>query len=307
MYNHLLTTFLMVADTGSFSKAAEALFISAPAVMKQMNALEEQLDLQLIERSAQGVRLTEAGRSIYQNAKQIIAFSDEAIAQAASFVKDKPWKISIGSSLLNPSQQINSLLEAILQKTNRFTFEIVPFDDNRETIIAVLHQLGSTYDIIPGSYTSNTITKLANYHELYKVTFTVAVPRTHRLAQKSSLTISDLFSETLVSGKSTFNQPVGHLQADLAQKYPAIKQEITSEFYDMHVFNKYDRSNKLLLSLPQWKNIQPNFVTRTVDWNYQNSFGLLYPLHPRKAIQQFLAAIPENFRREQNTHTNKND
>ena len=37
MYNHQLDTFIQVADAGSFSKAAEALFISSTAVMKQIN------------------------------------------------------------------------------------------------------------------------------------------------------------------------------------------------------------------------------------------------------------------------------
>ena len=41
MYNHQLDTFIVVADSGSFNKAAEALFISPPAVIKQINLLEE--------------------------------------------------------------------------------------------------------------------------------------------------------------------------------------------------------------------------------------------------------------------------
>lgn len=41
MYNPLLDTFLAVADCGSFTKAAEKLFISPTAVMKQMNSLED--------------------------------------------------------------------------------------------------------------------------------------------------------------------------------------------------------------------------------------------------------------------------
>ncbi|MHC5250073.1 LysR family transcriptional regulator [Enterococcus sp. LJL90] len=291
MYNHLLDTFIKVADTGSFAKAAEALFISAPAVMKQMNLLEEQLDLQLIERTHQGITLTEVGQSVYTDAKKIIAFSKEAMTRADNLLTDNPWKIKIGSSILNPSQQISQLLNQVLKENNRFSFEIVPFDDNRETIISVLHQLGETYDIIPGSYTADITEKLANYLELYPVTFTIAVPRSHPLAQKEKLEISDLFGETLVSGKSSPNRPVGQLQADLAEKYPEIQQEITSEFYDMNVFNKYDQSDKLLLSLPQWQYVQPNFVTLPINWSYQNIFGLLYPLHPSREVKKFLEYV----------------
>ena len=45
MYNPQLETFICVADTGSFSKAAEQLYISAPAVIKQINSLEDSLKL----------------------------------------------------------------------------------------------------------------------------------------------------------------------------------------------------------------------------------------------------------------------
>ena len=45
MYNHQLDTFIQVADMGSFSKAAEAMFISATAVMKQINLLESSLEV----------------------------------------------------------------------------------------------------------------------------------------------------------------------------------------------------------------------------------------------------------------------
>ena len=68
MYNRLLTTLIAVADCGSFTKAAERLYISPTAVMKQINALEKHLDLKLVDRSAGGVRLTSAGAVIYQDA-----------------------------------------------------------------------------------------------------------------------------------------------------------------------------------------------------------------------------------------------
>ena len=61
MYNPQLETFLCVAECGSFNKAAEKLFISPPAVIKQINLLEENLDLQLFVRTHRGLQLTEAG------------------------------------------------------------------------------------------------------------------------------------------------------------------------------------------------------------------------------------------------------
>jgi DNA-binding transcriptional LysR family regulator len=69
-----------VADSGSFSKAAEELHISPTAVIKQINLLESYLDLRLIIRTHRGITLTEAGKSLYKDAKYIIQYSNVKIA-----------------------------------------------------------------------------------------------------------------------------------------------------------------------------------------------------------------------------------
>lgn len=56
MYNRILDTFIAVVDCGSFTKAAEHLYISPTAVMRQMNTLEQELDLTLLERTPSGIR-----------------------------------------------------------------------------------------------------------------------------------------------------------------------------------------------------------------------------------------------------------
>lgn len=61
MYNPQLETFLCVVEAGSFSKAAEKMYITAPAVIKQINSLESSLNLQLFDRTHRGLIVTEAG------------------------------------------------------------------------------------------------------------------------------------------------------------------------------------------------------------------------------------------------------
>lgn len=74
MYNPQLETFLRVADTGSFNKAAEQNYITPTAVIKQINLLEAELGIQLFVRTHRGVRLTEAGQSLYKDSKYIIRY-----------------------------------------------------------------------------------------------------------------------------------------------------------------------------------------------------------------------------------------
>ena len=68
MYNPQLDAFLCVVEAGSFSKAAEQLYISAPAVIKQINSLEASLGMKLFDRTHRGLVVTEAGQSIYNDA-----------------------------------------------------------------------------------------------------------------------------------------------------------------------------------------------------------------------------------------------
>lgn len=79
MYNPQLDTFLYVVEAGSFSKAAEQLYISAPAVIKQINSLEASLGMKLFDRTHRGLVVTEAGQSIYNDAKYIIGYCKESV------------------------------------------------------------------------------------------------------------------------------------------------------------------------------------------------------------------------------------
>ena len=57
--------FLAVADTGSFSAAADALFLSQPVISKQVQKLEHQLGVRLFDRAHRRAELTDAGRRAY--------------------------------------------------------------------------------------------------------------------------------------------------------------------------------------------------------------------------------------------------
>ena len=59
-----LTAFLHVAEAGSFNKAAESMFITSTALIKQINLLESDLGLRLFNRSHRGLTLTKAGESL---------------------------------------------------------------------------------------------------------------------------------------------------------------------------------------------------------------------------------------------------
>lgn len=109
MYNPQLETFLCVAVCGSFNKAAEKLYISPPAVIKQINLLEESLDLQLFVRTHRGLRLTEAVKSLVQDTKYIVQYCKDSVTRAKNAMQKDEEVIRIGTSPMIPAQVLVDL------------------------------------------------------------------------------------------------------------------------------------------------------------------------------------------------------
>ena len=99
---HLLRIFFVVADQRSFSRAAEHLFISQPAVSKAVRELEHQLGLPLIERGVPGSRksmlLTESGTAMFEHARGIFALERVALEDVRARVGLKRGELIIGAS-----------------------------------------------------------------------------------------------------------------------------------------------------------------------------------------------------------------
>lgn len=68
-----LIAFIKVAETGSFSQAAQQLFITQPAVSKRIRQLEQQLDSRLIDRKGKQVLLTQTGQALLPRARGILS------------------------------------------------------------------------------------------------------------------------------------------------------------------------------------------------------------------------------------------
>ncbi len=73
-----IRAFLMVAKTGSFSRAAEKLFITQPAISKRISTLEFSLDCQLFDRLGKRVQLTQTGEALIPGYQRILSEMDEA-------------------------------------------------------------------------------------------------------------------------------------------------------------------------------------------------------------------------------------
>jgi DNA-binding transcriptional LysR family regulator len=76
---HHLRLFAAVVNHGGFTKAAESLHLSQPAISKSLNELERQLNLTLLDRGGRSIKLTDAGQTLYARAREL--FGVERIAE----------------------------------------------------------------------------------------------------------------------------------------------------------------------------------------------------------------------------------
>ena len=144
MYNPQLETFLRVADAGSFNRAAEELFITPPAVIKQISSLEAHLGVQLFLRSPRGLKLTEAGKSIYRDAQYIIQYCKDSVVRAKNAAEDGERVIRIGVSPMTPGQFLLDLWPGIKRYCPDVKFKMVPYENTpRDSLTRISWPAGS--------------------------------------------------------------------------------------------------------------------------------------------------------------------
>lgn len=93
-----LQAFLMVAKNGSFSLAAERLFLTQPAVSKRIAALESELDTKLFDRIGRKIALTEAGRTLLPRAQRVIIELEDSKRAVSKLSGKIEGRLSIGTS-----------------------------------------------------------------------------------------------------------------------------------------------------------------------------------------------------------------
>lgn len=291
MYDRRLDTFLTVVDCGSFTKASEVLFISPTAVMKQMNALESEMEITLLERSKTGIQPTPAGKRIYQDTEFIKNYAQKCIEEARILMEKYDTTFCVGTSLLNPAKPLMDIWYQINQEFPDYKLHLVSFDDNAEDIITVIRQLGEKFDFLIGVCDSKAWMSLCNFMPLGYYKKMIAVAKGHPLAKKKILTLEDLHGETLMMVKEGDSSVNDFLRNNLTQQHPEIAIEDTAHFYDLSVFNECAETNKLLLTIECWENVHPGLATIPVQWDYVIPYGLLYSLNPPDDLLKLVERI----------------
>lgn len=291
MYNPQIDTLIQVADAGSFSKAADKMYITAVSVMNQINALEKRIGVKLFERTNQGVELTDAGKSIYHDAREMIAASDRAIERARQIVGVEQVVIRIGTSILRPCKRLIDLWAKADDGTQPFQIKIVPFEDDPASITAMMKSLGNEIDCFVGPCDSVAWRKSYGIYPLGVCKCCIAVSRRHRLAKKKILCWDDMAGEMLMLVKRGQSSVVDRIRDEIEKFHPNVHIVDTPNFYDMDAFNACEQHGYMMEIPDTWAEVHPSIATIPVEWEYEMPFGVVYAQKPSRTFVDFMHCI----------------
>ena len=188
----LLQTFQVVADEGSFSRAAQKLFRTQPAISLALKRLETDLGVQLIDRSSRTLVLTDAGTLVLEYAKRFDGL-EKQLRRALTELRDlDAGKLTIGA---NESTALYLLehLEAFRRRHPRIAVEL------RRSLSSAIPD-----GVLEGSIELGAISydpkdpNLAVF-ELYNDSLTFVVSPRHSLARRRKVSIRELGEETFIA------------------------------------------------------------------------------------------------------------
>jgi DNA-binding transcriptional LysR family regulator len=192
-----LATLQAVLAHGSFSAAGHALSLTQPAVSRQISLLERQVGTQLVRRTRQGVRPTEAGRVLGEHAEAILGrmrLAEEELAELAGLQRGRIVLGSFFTALVYLSAEAAALLEERHPQLT-ITDELV---DRRAALRGLAAGSLDVAIVFEHDFEPDPAPDGVEIVPLFDDPLRVLLPAGHRLAERESLTLRELARETWV-------------------------------------------------------------------------------------------------------------
>lgn len=291
MYNKQLDAFIHAAELKSFSKAANLLYITPTSLIQQINLLEQHVGVQLFIRSPRGVALTKAGESLYQDAKNIIRLSNNAIERAQMLGGTNDGGIRIGTSLLTKCRYLPDFWARMIEVYPDTEIKLVSQKNPEQANRRPLSDLGVAYEMQEGLYLSEFYRGKCNFLEFRQVPLCAAMPAEHPLHQLKNICLEDLKGQTVLLLRRGISESFDLLRNSLEQ-YPEIEiQDI--DFYDINVFVSCEMNNQILLTPQIWKDIHPALFMHLLEGDFTVPYGLIYALDLSNQAQLLISTIKD--------------
>jgi len=186
---HYLVT---LADVRHFSKAAERCHVSQPTLSTQIRKLEDELDVQLVERSPRQVMLTEVGAEIVERARALLAEADaiKSIARRSRDPHSGTLRIGIFPTLA--PYFLPHVVPEIRRRFPRLTLRL--FEEKTEDVIGMLTRGRLDAGLLALPVDSEQLVT----RKLFEEPFVLAVGEGHALTRKQRIQLEDLEHQELL-------------------------------------------------------------------------------------------------------------
>uniref|UniRef100_UPI004049FC11 LysR substrate-binding domain-containing protein n=2 Tax=Gelidibacter sp. TaxID=2018083 RepID=UPI004049FC11 len=177
---------LAIAEHKNFTKAAEKCFVTQPTLSTQIQKLEEELDVLIFDRSKKPIELTEVGRKIVHQARNIVNESDriqDIVDQQKGFIGGD-FRIGIIPTVM--PTLLPMFLKAFVKKYPKIKLKIEEL--TTDEIITRINDGHMDAAIVATPLEKENIKERVLFYE----PFVAYIPKEHRLAGKKTIDVSDL-------------------------------------------------------------------------------------------------------------------
>jgi len=186
---HHLRLFTAVVDQGGFTKAASTLNLSQPAISKSLKELEDGLQLSLIDRSARSIKLTEAGRLLYERGRELFGVERVAERELRELRGLKRGVLRVGASTTIATYFLPPVLGRFHLRHPRV--RIQASSANTRTILRRLLESKIDLALVEGPVSHPRVDVLPWRED----ELVVIAPSDHRLLGRDGLSAADLVDE----------------------------------------------------------------------------------------------------------------
>jgi len=183
-----------VADEGHMTRAAERLGIQQPPLTRQIRQLEEELGVTLFERLPRGMQVTEAGRVVVEEARDVLARAERIRETAQRAARGEQGRLAVGytsSAAFHPfvTQQIRAFRAA------RPGVVLALAEDGTPELVSSLKE-----ERLDAAFLRSTSTDISglSVQPLLEERMVLATPADHRLAKAGKVALADLAEETFI-------------------------------------------------------------------------------------------------------------
>lgn len=276
-----LQAFLAVANQGSFSRAAETLFITQPAVSKRIAALEQALNARLFDRIGHRIELTEAGRALQQHAGHILSAIEDSRRAIANLGGKIGGRLSLATSHHVGLHRLPPVLRSFTRAYPEVQLDL-KFMDSEAACRAVEHgELELAIVTLPDPRHS-TLELLP----LWEDTLSLVTATDHPLRRKKQITLAELCQyPAILPAHGTFTREL-------------IEQRFAAQARSLHVVleTNYLETIKMMVSIGLgWSFLPETMLDRSLHVQRSSEFAIKRILgvvrHPQRTLSNAARAL----------------